>query len=114
MPPLVTTEDDADLISDLRLIKTGTASINPNDRQFYLHPHPQSLHHTTAATAVSIYTLHTFSLISAGASRQAECNRAHLTQAEKRQHGHTDIGQGGGDNNIQLDIVNLDSVQAMK
>ena len=58
--------------------------------------------------------LHTFSLISAGASRQAECNHAHLNQAGQRQHGHTDIGQGGRDNYIQLDIVNLDSVQAMK
>ena len=52
---LVTTEDDADQSSDLGFIKTGTASINPNDRQFYLHPHPQSLHHTTAATAVSTH-----------------------------------------------------------
>ena len=54
--------------------------------------------------------LHTFSPISAGASRQAECNRAHLTQAGRSQH----PGQGDRDNNIQLDIVNLDSVQAMK
>ena len=52
---LVTTEDDADQSSDLGFIKTGTTSINPDDRQFYLHPHPQSLHHTTAATAVSTH-----------------------------------------------------------
>ena len=49
--------------------------------------------------------LHTFSPISAGASRQAECN--HLNQAGQRQRGHTNHGQDGRDNNIQLDIVNL-------
>ena len=53
--------------------------------------------------------LHTFSPMSAGASRQAECNHAHLTQAGQRQRGHTNHGQGGRDNNMQLDIVNLDS-----
>ena len=55
VPPLVTTEDDADPSSDLGFIKTGTTWINPNAGQFYPHPHPRSLHHTTAATFVSTH-----------------------------------------------------------
>ena len=75
--------EDADQSSDLGFIKTGTTSINPDDRQFYLHPHPQSLHHTTAATAVSTH-LKTLSLISAGASRQSELSVCNILTRQRR------------------------------
>ena len=105
VPPLVTTEDDADPSSDLGFIKTGTTSINPNARQFYLHPHPQSLHHTTTATFVSTHLkTASFSLMrdeSAERAFKLSVTTHMLLRPSRGRTSQTDTGQGR-DNNIQL------------